>query len=142
MKLNKTSFCAWMFVMALMLFSFSVPAAARWGDGTGPEGLGPQTGRGIGYCTGNVVPGFQNTTVPRLGLGRASFRGRGGRFRNLYNGTGLTRWQQNATSTTTIGTQQTITKTQQLDALKKQAELIKNELDNITRQIREIESEK
>ena len=130
-----------MFVMALMLFSFSVPASARWGDRTGPEGLGPQTGRGIGYCTGNSVPGYQNTTVPRLGLGRSSFQGRGGRFRTLYNGTGLTRWQRNATTTTTTDTQQTLTKTQQLDALKKQAELIKNELENITRLIKEIESE-
>ncbi|MCD6382905.1 MAG: DUF5320 domain-containing protein, partial [Thermoplasmata archaeon] len=23
-----------------------------WGDGTGPMGMGPMTGRGAGYCSG------------------------------------------------------------------------------------------
>ncbi|MBT4482390.1 MAG: DUF5320 domain-containing protein, partial [Candidatus Latescibacteria bacterium] len=50
---------------------------ARWGDGTGPAGLGPMTGRGAGYCAGYSVPGYQNTTVPRRGYGNASFRGCG-----------------------------------------------------------------
>ncbi|HHY81012.1 MAG TPA: DUF5320 domain-containing protein, partial [Thermoanaerobacter sp.] len=27
------------------------------GDGTGPMGLGPRTGRGLGYCSGYNVPG-------------------------------------------------------------------------------------
>jgi len=43
------------------------------GDGTGPLGLGPMTGRGLGYCAGNVVPGFM---VPGPGLGLALGRGR------------------------------------------------------------------
>lgn len=29
-----------------------------WGDGTGPWGLGPMTGRGFGYCAGFPHPGF------------------------------------------------------------------------------------
>jgi len=142
MKSNKTSFCAWMFVTAFVLFSFSVPAVARWGDGTGPEGMGARTGRGAGYCTGNTIPGYQNTTVPRLGLGRAGFRGRGGGYRNIHNATGLTSWQRNAPSISSVNTQPTITKEQRLDALKKQAELLKNELDAITRQIKEMEPKK
>lgn len=28
------------------------------GDGTGPMGMGPMTGRAAGYCVGNNVPGF------------------------------------------------------------------------------------
>lgn len=36
------------------------------GDGTGPEGLGPGTGRAAGYCSGFSVPGFANP-VPRGG---------------------------------------------------------------------------
>ena len=30
------------------------------GDGSGPAGLGPMTGRGAGYCAGYPVPGFAN----------------------------------------------------------------------------------
>ncbi|KUK37400.1 MAG: Uncharacterized protein XD67_1303, partial [Thermodesulfobacterium commune] len=29
-----------------------------WGDRTGPLGLGPRTGRGLGYCSGANTPGF------------------------------------------------------------------------------------
>lgn len=30
------------------------------GDGTGPGGMGPMTGRAAGYCAGYPVPGFMN----------------------------------------------------------------------------------
>jgi len=39
------------------------------GDGTGPGGLGPMTGRAAGYCAGYSVPGFMNPSGGRLGLG-------------------------------------------------------------------------
>ena len=39
-----------------------------WGDGTGPAGWGPMTGRAAGYCAGYAVPGFMNS-VPRGGFG-------------------------------------------------------------------------
>ena len=47
------------------------------GDGTGPLGLGPRTGRGMGYCAGYGVPGFMNP-----GFGRGF--GRGFRFRRFW----------------------------------------------------------
>ncbi len=31
-----------------------------FGDGTGPRGLGPMTGRGAGFCAGFGRPGFAN----------------------------------------------------------------------------------
>ena len=31
------------------------------GDGTGPNGLGPLTGRRAGYCAGSDEPGYLNT---------------------------------------------------------------------------------
>jgi len=31
-----------------------------FGDGTGPMGLGPMTGRGRGFCAGFGTPGFAN----------------------------------------------------------------------------------
>lgn len=45
------------------------------GDGTGPLGEGPMTGRAAGYCAGYSVPGFAN---PAAGLGRGMAWGRGG----------------------------------------------------------------
>ncbi len=42
------------------------------GDGTGPLGQGPMTGRGLGYCAGYAAPGF--AAGGRLGLG-LGFRG-------------------------------------------------------------------
>ncbi|MBN1835246.1 MAG: DUF5320 family protein [Spirochaetales bacterium] len=30
------------------------------GDGTGPAGMGPMTGRAAGFCAGYGVPGFMN----------------------------------------------------------------------------------
>ena len=52
-----------------------------WGDGTGPLGLGPMTGRGLGYCAGFRVPGFLNP-LNRFygGLGMAWRRGFGWGF--------------------------------------------------------------
>ena len=45
------------------------------GDRTGPSGEGPTTGRGMGYCTGNDHPGFDN---PRSIGGRGYGRRHGG----------------------------------------------------------------
>ena len=45
-----------------------------FGDGTGPWGQGPMTGRGAGYCGGYGAPGYANP-VPgggRFGMGRGA----------------------------------------------------------------------
>ncbi len=39
------------------------------GDRTGPRGLGPRTGRGLGYCSGSPVPGYMNSWGGRGGGG-------------------------------------------------------------------------
>lgn len=41
------------------------------GDGTGPLGQGPRTGRAAGYCAGYTVPGYRSAP------GRGFWRGRG-----------------------------------------------------------------
>jgi len=46
------------------------------GDGTGPMGMGPMTGRAAGYCAGYQVPGYANP-VPGRGFGAGFGRGRG-----------------------------------------------------------------
>jgi len=56
-----------------------------FGDGTGPRGMGPMTGRGAGYCTGFARPRFAGPTFGRgwfgfnrgFGLGAGRGRGRG-----------------------------------------------------------------
>jgi len=52
------------------------------GDGTGPGGMGPMTGRAAGYCAGYPVPGFANP-MPGRGFGYGFGRGRGGFGRGL-----------------------------------------------------------
>jgi len=39
-----------------------------FGDGTGPAGLGPMTGRAAGFCAGFGVPGYMNPFAGRAGL--------------------------------------------------------------------------
>ncbi len=69
------------------------------GDGTGPMGAGPMTGRAAGYCAGFEMPGYANP-LPGRGFGRGGgFRGRGfgggGRGRrNMYYATGLPGWMR------------------------------------------------
>ncbi|MBN1461802.1 MAG: DUF5320 domain-containing protein [Armatimonadetes bacterium] len=58
------------------------------GDGSGPMGMGPMTGRAAGYCAGYGVPGFANPVGGR-GLGMAWGRGGG---RGLGMGWGRGGW--------------------------------------------------
>ena len=45
------------------------------GDGTGPSGLGPMTGHGVGFCAGFRFPGYLNL------VGQGSRFGRGHGYR-------------------------------------------------------------
>ena len=64
------------------------------GNRTGPQGMGPRTGRGAGYCTGNNQPGFASRGFgggfSRGMFGRGAFGGRG--FRNMFYATGQPGW--------------------------------------------------
>ena len=65
------------------------------GNGTGPMGKGPRTGRGLGLCNGNDMAGFQYSPSGygrRLGNNRGRGWGRGfgfgfghGRYRNTIS---------------------------------------------------------
>jgi hypothetical protein len=39
-----------------------------FGDGTGPAGLGPMTGRAAGFCAGYPMPGYMNPVAIRAGF--------------------------------------------------------------------------
>ena len=60
------------------------------GDGTGPRGLGPRTGRAAGFCAGNTVPGSAaGSPGAGRGLGAGAGRGLGaGAGRGLGAGAG------------------------------------------------------
>ena len=122
------------------------------GDKTGPSGLGPMTGRKAGLCAGYPVPGYMNPYGWGAGMG---FRGRGGGgrgWRNRFYATGLTGWQRAAFGWPPWGimppqfmpgfapTAQPMTREQELDALKAQAEQFENALDHIRIQIDELQA--
>ena len=73
------------------------------GDGTGPMGMGPMTGRAAGICAGYTVPGYANPmSGRRVGYGMVSRfgrlfgRGRGwGRGRGFGRGFGRARFAGN-----------------------------------------------
>jgi len=66
------------------------------GDRRGPQGLGPMTGRGTGYCAGYPVPGHMNPVGGRgFGYGYGRGRGRGqGRGRGRSFGRGAFAYQE------------------------------------------------
>lgn len=123
-----------------------------WGNGTGPAGMGPMTGRAAGYCAGYGVPGYANPVGGRgygFGFGRGGGWGRGGwGHRNWYYATGLTGWQRTgfpvATSSATsyAGVPYTPTKEQQTDMLKGQAEYLEDQLASIKKRLEELEADK
>jgi hypothetical protein len=62
------------------------------GDGTGPMGMGPMTGRAAGYCAGINMPGFANAVFGYSGLGRGFGRG----IRHMYPANGMPGWRSYA----------------------------------------------
>ena len=57
-----------------------------FGNGTGPRGLGPMTGRGAGYCTGLGQPGFANPIIRRGWSGLNAGRQQGYPYPGGYYG--------------------------------------------------------
>jgi hypothetical protein len=66
------------------------------GDGTGPIGYGPGTGRGAGYCIGSFEPGYMRK--PCFGYGRAFVKRFGRRygFHQMFHGAGSVGFANNA----------------------------------------------
>ncbi len=65
------------------------------GDRTGPRGLGPMTGRGLGSCRGaweGGVPGGGFGPPRAFGYGYGYGYGRGRGWRHCYYATGLPGW--------------------------------------------------
>ena len=60
------------------------------GDGSGPAGMGPMTGRAAGFCAGYNAPGYMNPYGGRMGAGFGRGRGRG--WGAPYPAAGLNSW--------------------------------------------------
>ena len=118
------------------------------GDGRGPDGMGPMTGRQAGFCAGYDVPGYANPIAGR-GRGRFArrgFGGGGGRGRGWGRGFGRGNgW---------IGDPNVpyadpyygnpypaaISSQQEADMLKSQAKAMQEEMSVINDRIKELES--
>ena len=119
------------------------------GDGTGPGGLGPMTGRAAGYCAGYPVPGYMN---PIPGRGRGGFGyGRGwGRGRGWGHGRGWSRggfgygpasgYPYGVTSYYGDPNAPEFTPQQEAEMLRKEAKAMQTEIDAINQRISELKS--
>lgn len=118
------------------------------GNGTGPVGMGPMTGRAAGYCAGYAMPGFANP-IPGRGLGMGAGQGRGGGGggrgrRNMFYATGLPGWMrfgENAGPSASAAPIQKPNPEVEKQALAKQAEFLQSQLDSIKKRLAEFESE-
>ena len=107
------------------------------GNGTGPAGMGPMTGRGAGYCAGYSTPGFANAVGGR-GFGRGFGRGRG-----FGGGFG---WARGGYAAPAFGVaaygqvpfNQAANPQQELDSLKNQAQNLEDALNGIKNRIAEL----
>ncbi|MCF7916603.1 MAG: DUF5320 domain-containing protein [Candidatus Omnitrophica bacterium] len=102
------------------------------GNGTGPAGLGPRTGRAAGYCAGYDTPGYVNPGG--VGFGRGFGRGRGLGYGRGY---GLHR----ATYVPQVACNQLPTAKEETNYLKEEAKSLKGELEAINQRIKNLESE-
>ncbi|OQY06657.1 MAG: hypothetical protein B6I25_03430 [Planctomycetales bacterium 4572_13] len=106
------------------------------GNGTGPAGMGPMTGRGVGFCAGYNTPGYTHPIGGRgMGMGRGRGMGMGRGFGRGFAGAG------NA-GAYPVPVGQPLTQEQELEGLKGQAESLENSLDQIKARIEALQSQK
>ena len=119
------------------------------GDGTGPLGAGPMTGRASGYCAGYSVPGYANS-IPGRGWGFGYGRGRGRGFgggrgwgRGFGRGPGFG-WAgyPYAYGNPYVAPMYpaNITAKQEADMLREEAKAMQEEIDAINSRLKDLES--
>lgn len=120
------------------------------GDGTGPMGSGPMTGRGLGYCAGYPAAGNMNPAGGRgySGRGRGSGgRGAGRGRRNRYYATGIPGWSRSAMGMPAFGQGfyqdypyvSELTPKDEVNILKNQSKALKRQLEDIQGRIDALE---
>jgi hypothetical protein len=114
------------------------------GDRTGPEGMGPMSGRGAGYCGGSRTPGLADRGAGR-GFGRARGWGRGFGFlargagggrgwRHCFHASGVPGWMRFGGLS---AADQKLDPLVDKQALRSQAKALQAEIDAIKRQLGE-----
>lgn len=109
------------------------------GDGSGPNGMGPMTGRGLGFCAGYATPGFANPGFGG-GFGRGFGRGMGGGGRgrrNMYYATGLPGYMRGPAF---YGPAPMAPAVDEADVLRQQAEYLEQSLENVKRRLDELKN--
>ncbi|MCI0513715.1 DUF5320 domain-containing protein [candidate division KSB1 bacterium] len=109
------------------------------GDGTGPLGMGPRTGRGAGFCAGYNMAGYANPIPGQRaswGVGRGFF-GRGRGHRHWFYATGLPLWARHPFYGAPA---MVIAPEQELNYLKDQAEYLATSMEEIQKRIQELEA--
>ncbi|MDD5069882.1 MAG: DUF5320 domain-containing protein [Candidatus Omnitrophica bacterium] len=121
------------------------------GDGTGPVGMGPMTGRAAGYCVGYSASGYVNPVTngiysgvnPIRAVGWAGFGygRRWGRGRGWGRGSG---WRGGFFPGYGYGYSDVpeMTYQQQAEILKEQAKVLQESISSINERIKELESAK
>ena len=107
-----------------------------WGNGTGPTGAGPMTGRGAGYCAGYTMPGYANKIgrFGAFGFGKG-FGGRGRGFRHWFYAKGLPGWMRFGFSSPF----NQYSKEDEKSFLKQQVEFLTKTIDDINRRLSELD---
>jgi hypothetical protein len=100
------------------------------GDGTGPMGMGPMTGRGAGYCNGSTAPGFANAGAG-FGCGRGN--------RRMFYATGMPGWTRFGG---TRGFQAGPNVLDEKEFLSRQAQALEQELALVKKQLSSFDSKK
>ena len=119
------------------------------GDGTGPLGMGPMTGRAAGYCAEYAVPGYANA-LPGRGMGMGFGRGRGfagrgfgggGRGRrNRFYATGMPGWMRFGAFGGYGMPYQAPDPEMEKQALRNQAEALQEDLELIRKRLSDLET--
>jgi hypothetical protein len=119
------------------------------GDGMGPVGMGPRSGRGMGYCGGYEAPGWANWGPGRMSRGRSGpgprgrrmggygpgRRGGGRGWRQGNYAAGAPRWARWDAAPIPPSREQ------EIDVLKDEAEWLKEQLDAIGQRMNELGQE-
>lgn len=101
------------------------------GDRTGPMGMGPMTGSGMGYCTGYSVAGYA-----RAGFAMGCGRG----FRRMCYMTGVPGWARYGTYPNWPYAYQSIAPEEnEKEVLKNQADFLEKQLEAIRKQLKDFE---
>lgn len=113
------------------------------GDGTGPMGMGPMSGRGAGYCAGFATPGFASRLFGGGFWGWGRGRGGGRGWRHMFYATGLPGWARvgmGVAGAAMAAGAFAMTRQQEVDVLKQQADQAAGVLERLRQRISELEA--